>query len=460
MACRPLGSGAFSDHPFQFSPFQPATLVRQDVDEELKREPAIVESVQHLLELDLDLSKIFKLRQTKYLNALHLLTDADEGDICAAFRLLSFGNSQRLPQNMSTRLSQQSYAYPPSRVPSLVSDRSSLRLSANLGVPIHDPTRPVFGYVNDMSPMPSQLSSSDDMFRASIGCIQHTSMDYLATSKEGLQFYATNPHLAECVAPCMQRQSDTQVVAPPASQTAFEMPLSTSAVDELLLPSGGERQFWHPDTLVRPSFITEHEPTPNRNRIRKFKCPCPEDGCTKDFLSPKELAKHLTANHDQNSTFCCKHCDYPQTHRPSTWKRHHSTRHSKCEGNGECLEEICIRERKHWACGLCVNLEKDVGEFATHYKRHFEHGNVQKSDISVSTIIRSLLTQDATRDKWSALNVDIERPDGTFRLSWDAQKVTEIREALEYETFRDSTFDEAGVVDRLLQEVLARATYH
>ncbi|OQU98420.1 hypothetical protein CLAIMM_04213 [Cladophialophora immunda] len=357
---------------------------------------------------------------------------------------------------MRTSLSQQPYALPQSRVPSLISDRSSLRLSGNLGTPVRDNTASGFVYASDMSPMSPQWPLPDDMFHAPPACVQDTTMNFPATGQEYPQVYAPDTQYANDASSYQQLQQGKHGVLP-AIPSALGLPFLTSAASRSIPPSEGGRGFPFIDTMNQPSLMAEQDPT--RDRRQKSRFPCPVYDCSKDFSSTKEFAKHVIADHDKDSTFICKHpaCSF-RTHRPESWKRHHSKDHGECQVNEECNHEDRPRVKRHWACGLCINLEVCVQGFANHYKSHFECGNVQKSDIRISNIIRSLLTQDATRARWEELDVDRPRQDGLFVLCWDGKDVAEIREALEYETFRASTLDSPDVVDALLHEVLVCGT--
>ncbi|KIX94472.1 uncharacterized protein Z520_09858 [Fonsecaea multimorphosa CBS 102226] len=457
---RQFPPSSFRDHPLSFSSSQLANVSRHGsfIDEELKKGPDIVENIQMLLGAGLDLGTVLRLRQNNYRNALNMLADAEDDDLYTAFKFMNFAQPQPLPQHIRARLSQQSYTYPQSRVPSLISDRSSLRLSGNLGTPVHDDPTSGLGYASDISPMSSQWPLPDERFRAPVGCDQDTTMDYLATGEEHQQVCAPDLQNTEDVTAYSQLQQAKRGV-PPAIPGANDLPLLASVVDGTVAPSGGDGGLSFMATMIRPPFVAEQDSLRDRNRMQKSRFPCPVEDCRKDFTSPKEFAEHLIGDHDKDSTFSCMHpsCNL-QSHRLRTYKRHHSSNHSECQMTEECIQVDRRRVKKHWACGLCLNLDVDVQDFANHYKSHFEDDDVQKSDIRSSNIIRSLLMQDATKAKWEELGFDLPFPGGHYLLSWDGKDIAEIREALEYETFRNLSLDNPYVVDDLLDEVFKCGT--
>lgn len=244
------------------------------------------------------------------------------------------------------------------------------------------------------------------------------------------------------------------------------MPALSKALPDLPLAKPERHSFQDPD------FEDQDVPMPEqdriRNRITKPRFPCPEDSeppCEKNFCSVNELSKHLTADHDKNVTFSCKHRPCPsspfETNRAVTWKRHHSTQHRNCRLSEACIEKVCSRERKYWGCGLCETLCKDAKEYAAHYKEHALKAEYRhQSDIKFSTILRSLLKQEATSQRWEERHCDVRGQDGRYLLIWEPESSADLREALEYGIFKGNSIADAGVVDALLDELLTRATYH
>ncbi|KAH0844650.1 hypothetical protein FOPE_09603 [Fonsecaea pedrosoi] len=444
----PPGAFGGASFPSQLTNFSLHTF---NGDEELTQGPDIVKNVQLLLDAGLDLRTIFKLRQIKYRNALNILADAEDDELCATCEHAGLTQPRQLPQQIRGRLSQGSSVYPHSRVPSLISDRSGLRSSGILSTPVQDLPPSRLGYASDMSPMAAQWAWGDEMSCVSTKCTQDSTMDYLTSGEEQQSYPLDPPCVNDVGAAYSQRQYGFSAAMPAKVELAFQAPAANGSIPQI----GGEQGFVFTETAIRAPFIAEQNPTRDQNGVKKSRFPCPVQDCQKDFSSPKEFAKHLIGDHDRDSKFNCNHlnCAF-WSHRLASCKRHHSKAHSDCQVTKDCTHVNRLRVKKHWACGLCLNLEVGVHEFATHYKSHFEYDDIQKSDIRVSNIIRSLLMQDATKDKWERLNVD-----GYYPLSWDGKDVAEIREALEYETYRATTFDVPGVVDRLLEEVIACGTH-
>ncbi|KIW67084.1 hypothetical protein PV04_06357 [Phialophora macrospora] len=114
----------------------------------------------------------------------------------------------------------------------------------------------------------------------------------------------------------------------------------------------------------------------------------------------------------------------------------------------------------HWGCSLCVHLSKSAKDYLAHYKSHLENEKLRqppsRDDISFSVMIQSLLTQDATNDKWNERSPRTHNLDRSTRLTWDIDDCADIREALEYGFFQGLSISEPDVVERLLDEVQFR----
>ncbi|EXJ53944.1 hypothetical protein A1O7_09281 [Cladophialophora yegresii CBS 114405] len=73
-------------------------------------------------------------------------------------------------------------------------------------------------------------------------------------------------------------------------------------------------------------------------------------------------------------------------------------------------------------------------------------------------MIRSLLMQEATRERWQNRNAGAFSYNGLiFHLSWDGVDMSDIRDALEYGIFEGASISEANIAERLLDEIEKRA---
>jgi len=216
----------------------------------------------------------------------------------------------------------------------------------------------------------------------------------------------------------------------------------------------------HPSMITnRSAFVSKEDHGQSRNQKTRF--PCPDHSCSKEFLSTTELKKHLAGDHDKDSTFICGHSGcFMETNRSEMWKRHHTAHHHGCRGSQKCVNEKRSRERKNWGCGICVKLFTDARSYAEHYKDHFEDGETRKSDLNFSTLIQSLLMQDATKDQWQMHCNGVRDKEGKCYLAWEPEDADDIRQALEYGTFNGSSIADSDVAEELLNEVVARAKPH
>jgi hypothetical protein len=71
-------------------------------------------------------------------------------------------------------------------------------------------------------------------------------------------------------------------------------------------------------------------------------------------------------------------------------------------------------------------------------------------------MIQSLLTQDATHDKWNERLSRAQNLNRGTQLTWDIDGCADIRRALEYGFFQGSSISEPDVAERLLDEVQFR----
>jgi hypothetical protein len=398
-------------------------LVREDLHDFALPEPSVVSAVNLLANLGLKRHHIRVLRQLHLRNALHVLADTSEEEFDRAFDL-----RLRTSEHYS------------SGVPSLVfSDpRSSVLSTASSQADFNSMPWPHSDPLTLLTPASAYLGKHDE-------CSDPTLLPVLNEEnlEEGLIFGITGTTEPGTLMKTMIND-DTRDNTP--METESPLPPVPPLKDAQYLESRKSK------ALVQAPFIAQ-EPT-SRKVSSKQKVPCPEIPCDKCFSNPSELASHILADHYKDSTFHCRHsgCPGPQptTSRASTIKRHHTERHTSCPGYENCYEEKRRRQRKYWGCGLCLHITADVRLYAKHYQQHFIDGFGQHH-IDYSTIIRSLLQQDGTRQLWDQL--DVEDQNGSF-ISWDSHSASEVREALEYGVFRGSSLDDESVLDQLLTELV------
>ncbi len=454
--------------PYHNSTFQPRSLpkflpIEQDIYAPVssqhsgaprpqeKTDPldSVITAVKLLADLGLNPRQIRQLRQIEHLNALYCLADTCEDELDEAWVVLRLRQPQSTSRHNSLRHSYQSSSRYPSGVPSLSSDGSHLRDSTttDISVPIEEYSCGGPDYFGTVSAPDGWQYCFEDLLYTSTACLDNSIS--LPVIEEGLDY----------------QEADVQGFDPtgfyPRSQNNEIVPCTVPV--QLALPryqSGLNQSMQIPDD--GHAFLREQQQTSNANQKPRF--PCSEIGCPKYFLSENEFSKHLSGDHDKDVIFACIHKSCPlhpfEKSRISMWKKHHSTHHRGCAGFDTCKEERRTREKQHWACGLCSDLFLDVKTYARHYKNHFLEGNYQQRDVDYSTILRGLLRQDATSDKWDGRNADIRHPEGAFHLSWEPGSSAPVRETLEYGTFHGASIDDQHVVDQLLDEVIACANQH
>ncbi|OAP60855.1 hypothetical protein AYL99_05857 [Fonsecaea erecta] len=190
--------------------------------------------------------------------------------------------------------------------------------------------------------------------------------------------------------------------------------------------------------------------------------PCSEPDCEKKkrFLRSTELGKHLQGDHEQDTIHICQHDDdcAMQTYRHASWGRHHSRDHDSCKQGDMCVKIIRVREKRYWGCSICVHLSEDVSSHAEHHINHFKDGAAQACDIKYSTMILSLLLQEATKSKWEAYSLAMGIQAGNWDLAWQPP-VKEIRTALEYGTYQGSDISDPAVAERLITALFASMSF-
>ncbi|KIW31863.1 uncharacterized protein PV07_03452 [Cladophialophora immunda] len=187
----------------------------------------------------------------------------------------------------------------------------------------------------------------------------------------------------------------------------------------------------------------------------QIKYPCPEPGCKRWYVRSVELAKHLQGDHEKNDVFVCQHdqkCD-KQTHRHATWARHHSKDHNSCKKGDACVKSTNDGKKRYWGCYMCIHLSRDVSSHADHHQSHFRDGTAQP--LKYSTMILSLLSQEATKGKWQAHCLTMNISIGDYDFGWQPAQYKEIRMALEYGKYRGSDISDPFVADWLLNELVA-----
>ena len=435
---------------------QPIHSVSQEFQPETDPGESIKAAVQLLLKLGLSRRQIRHLSQLGYRNAINCLADTSEDELDDVVDNLRASQSQFPPRPESGRLSYQALPRYPSGTPSLVTNRSSLsdstvpnvRLSADITTTCGPDTIGVLPYG------PPWNFGTDD---------RHA--EYADIHKEHNLYSMPRIHEG-------QKLCDLLRPAAPADKFDLDLgadevprPIQTKVWTSNSIPRTNEQVVSNHGSFSGYEFVQEEERPQVQNKKSPF--PCSEVGCAKEFLNEHEFAKHLTGDHDKDATFACKHGDCPlhpfSKTRPEMCTKHHSTHHRGCPLkplHDTCIEEIRTRERRYWACGICGDLFIDVKSYAKHYKNHFFEGSYEQGDNDFSTIIRSLLGQGATVDKWAKRNVDVRDVKGFFRLTWEPETCAGIREALEYCTFQGRSLIEPEAVDLLLDEVVARAKQH
>ncbi|KAJ9607692.1 hypothetical protein H2200_007770 [Cladophialophora chaetospira] len=402
---------------------------------------SVMKNVKLLVDLGLNREQIWKLCQHEYVNALNLLADTEGHELDQAVHLLQ----QRQPGSRlhSLRLS---------GVLSLVSDRSSLRASTASDFSVSMQISNFIGseyYQETHAPDISYPYSREMHCTPAESVVNTIGMPITEEDQCWQEFNFQMPDpLNLCLRPrSIETGPDPYIVS---NQLAFPAHRSRSSLIAQIQVGG---------------HSVAREPEQDLNRYQKPTFPCSENDCSKTFSSDNEFSKHLTGDHDRDVKFMCTHANCPshpyETSRIEMWKRHHIHHHRGCLRYETCKKERHDRgQRNYWACGLCEELNTDVKSYAKHHKSHFSDGRIQQKVVDFSIIMRNLLRQNATNNKWMERNVDRQYPDGTFLLSWEAETSADLREALEYGVFQRLSIDQTGVVDRLLDEVIARARHH
>ncbi|KAH0844651.1 hypothetical protein FOPE_09567 [Fonsecaea pedrosoi] len=205
--------------------------------------------------------------------------------------------------------------------------------------------------------------------------------------------------------------------------------------------------------IAGSTHLLGHESTAKKDQD---KYPCSEPGCSKEFVRPVELRNHLKGDHEQDDTYFCQHQDCTfENHRHASWARHHSREHNSCKKGDACVKTTHKRKKMYWGCSICVHLSIDVTSHVEHHLRHFKDGSTRSSDIKYSTMILSLLSQEATQDEWEERCKGMSIQDGKYHRSLTSSTCGNIREALEYGKYRDLDLSQPNVADQLLDEVVS-----
>lgn len=144
--------------------------------------------------------------------------------------------------------------------------------------------------------------------------------------------------------------------------------------------------------------------------------PCPY--CQKEFVSPSEFSKHITAEHDKPIEYICRHrlssrrgkrCDFRNWSQP-IYARHHTEAHEACkeyklDSSAPLISRTCLRRlykprpRRIWGCWFCDwPASRDVDAWAKHHVE--QHRGCNKKDMNKTWLMKSLLSQEPLRDLW------------------------------------------------------------
>ncbi len=437
----PTHPGWTPTHSIPFDGFNfpaPPSETLQPARETAKlRELEVKDLVQPLAGLGLNPRQIRELRRPKYRRALQYLDRVHEDDIDKACTEIYFERSKgSVPDTVSARHA--------SGVPSLMSDRGSV--ATNFSLPLFGSSAYGPGHDLNLSHEMAPWQGFPEATQVDTTHTFHDSTTSFLALNEYDHYYNMNPQGLHAVKAPLQPQFG-DIVSPLSLNVSANTPQATV----------GDRNHTKLDPVNNSLLISNQD----RPRIQppKLKFPCPELGCPhKHFSKSSELAKHLLGDHDKNVTFTCLHCQF-ETNREEMSKRHHSTQHHRhCSEYPQCVQEARERVRKYWGCGLCTNLFTDAKQYSAHYAEHFQISRAQQSEISFSTVIRSLLLQDATRDRWDARISAVGYLRTRYDLCWTEADCSDIRDALEYGIFDGASLSEASVADRLFDKLERRGT--
>ncbi|KIX94471.1 uncharacterized protein Z520_09857 [Fonsecaea multimorphosa CBS 102226] len=415
----------------------------------------VVKALETFLSAGLDHKQISDLCKPKNFNQLATIANADESVLQSAWDFVD----QKRPGSKSRKLSRGPAMRYPSGVSSLRSNRSQWSASTELSTSTADSFTSGFGNPAGGQPQasiwPSVSGEMDAMVSGDLTTQgNHAPMNFVAPNFEQPQRQdwanvnttgitsAYQPHALVDVSSLSRVGNTSLSYGAPASASYYT--------------AGGKTT--HDSGQSAGSTDKAHRQTGGRSaRKDQIKYPCSEPGCRKGFLRSVELAKHLQGDHEKNENYVCQHdqnCKM-QTYRHATWARHHSKDHNSCKKGDACVKINYDRKKRYWGCSICMHLSKDVSSHADHHQSHFKDGAAQPHDIKYSSMILSLLSQEATKGKWEELCLAVRVQVGNCDFAWQPSRCEEIRLALEYGKYQGFDISDPSVADWLVNDVFA-----
>ncbi|OAL36920.1 hypothetical protein AYO20_03689 [Fonsecaea nubica] len=362
------------------------------------------------------------------------------------------------PRSKAPRLTQAPGMCYLSGVPNLGSTQSQLSISTDLGTSTTEFYTPELGsQFQGRNLHPNWMSPPEGMKAM-------TSRD-TAIHRNSTPIALTNTHSAQpqwldsLLAPNAKIMASSYLQYPladtPRPSEVANASMHNMVPNSAMYCSAGGNPAQEYESLVDIAGSTHLLSRESTARKDQDKYPCSEPGCSKEFVRPVELGNHLKGDHEQDDTYFCQHQDCIfEKYRHASWARHHSREHSSCKERDACVEITHNRKKMYWGCSICVHLSIDVTSHVEHHLRHFKDGSARSSDIKYSTMILSLLSQEATQDEWEARCKKMSIQDGKHHRSLTSATCGNIREALEYGKYRGLDLSEPNVADQLLDEVV------
>ncbi|KIW85832.1 hypothetical protein Z517_01224 [Fonsecaea pedrosoi CBS 271.37] len=389
--------------------------------------------------------KFIQLRQIAMVNVIVLQTELDRV-------------YPEQPRSKAPRLTQAPEMCYPSGVPNLGSTQSQLPTSTNLGTSTTEFYTPELEsqfqgrnlHLNWMSPpegMKAMTSRDTAIHRNNPPIASTNTYSALPQRQDSLLV----PNARSMASPYLQYP---QSGAPRPSDVA-DAGIPNMVPNSATCYSAGGKPAQEYESLVDTTASTYLLSRESTARKDQDKYPCSEPGCSKRFVRAVELGNHLKGDHEQDDTYFCQHQDCTfENHRHASWARHHSKGHNSCKKGDACVKTTHNRQKMYWGCSICVHLSSDVTYHVNHHLSHFKDGSAQSSDIKYSTMILSLLSQEATQDGWEARCKGMSIQDREHHRSLTSSTCGNIRVALEYGKYRGLDLSEPNVADHLLDEVI------
>lgn len=156
--------------------------------------------------------------------------------------------------------------------------------------------------------------------------------------------------------------------------------------------------------------------------------PCPR--CDRYFSRRTEFVSHVLAEHDRPVQFYCRHppasrhqslvCGFT-TCRSAEFSKHHTKYHTPCgwqtDGAGvpSCRQETyATRPKRVWGCWFCPWATSSLNSWVVHHMG--QHIGRPRNQMSVTWLIKSLLSQDLLRALWQN---EIEQLEASTGRHWD-----------------------------------------